>query len=132
MEDLFKSEWEFVKLFVGLNAATFGGWYLAQDRVITSNIMGLLFALVLFLLGLSLIRSLSAVLKMATVLQLMSLRVASELPGDTPQKRGEEVMDELKPYKERISRAFDLFMIGGALAGLTLVFNIVHKHLPWK
>jgi Mg2+/citrate symporter len=129
MADLFKSEWDFIKLFITLNAGSIAGWFVAEDRLVTSKVTGALFIVAILFFGVSMLLCLLAT---RILVHLEHTRLGKTIT--TPE--GEKVYENtdfsnlFKRHHEYLNNALFLFFFGYVLAIVLIVLNLRSHHLP--
>jgi len=130
LKDIFKGDWEVLKLLIGLNSAAFAGWFLAEDRLVTSITSGIVFVMVLAAFGFS------AVYTLLTIMQLSELehapllsKIRSADGGYTTDAVSEKMFQD---YFQSFRRCTYVFVAAFGMAGSLILINLFHKHLPLK
>jgi len=129
-EDKFKGDWEFLKLLVGLNGAAFAGWFLAEDRLVTSVASGIVFVLVLVAFGFS------AVYSLLTVLMLVGIEhapIINEIRSPDGGYTFDLVSEKMfRDYAQSLARCMYVFIGAFGMAAALILVNLFHRHLPLK
>jgi len=127
--DLYKGEWEFLKLFIGLNTALIGGWFLAQDRLIHSRFAMSVYILTLCTFGVSL-AFLFAAVRLLVSIEMAGIGKILETPSGEMLFDRTDFWKAMKDYRTFVNCSIFSCGIGLVWVVMLIVYNVVHQHLP--
>jgi hypothetical protein len=125
-----KGDWEFLKLLIGLNSAAFAGWFLAEDRLVTSITTAIAFVIVLAAFGFSAVYTLLTIMKLSELEHAPILSEIRSADGGYIDDPGSAQM--FKDYFLSQRRCMFAFVGAFGMAASLILVNLFHKHLPLK
>ena len=127
-DDYFKGEWEFLKLLVGLNGASIGGWFFAQDRLVHSEVTALLFAATIVIFAVSMGCCLYSI-RLLIDLEHGTIRTRVRSP-DGGWTIDDKYIELIKRYTVRLYYSLGFFGLGYLQAAVLILISVRHRYLP--
>ena len=124
----YQDEWDFSKLFIGLNTASIGGIFIAQDKLVYSRMTAILFALTVVLLALS---TVAALLCLRILIWAQLWVYSGEDAKDAPRVAQFTKLGIPNHYMGYVRFTAGSFGLAYLLAAVLMLTSLWHKHLPW-